>query len=685
MTLQPRTILPALAALLLVAPALPGQRMIFNGRVAMGQAAANPAAPPTAAGKSPTGLNIRQALLMGFDHTMTDGGGYVWNIQYYGNVGNGTNNAYSNGLYCRINGNNIASNGQGWLNEAGDEVEIGPHNMNGVNASRRIKVYKDVALARWLDIFENPGSAPMQINVQYYTNTCWQIGTVLTNSGQATVGPEDWAFVTSVQGGTAPSLLHVFGDKRSKLRPTVQVQHNTITYNYALTIPANGTAVLCHFESQHQNVEELQKTMKGFRARTLLRDLDGSVRRLIANFPAGGGVFAIELERSESWDTVLRVNGDPLHGAVTNESFTLDTRFGEVSLPAQRVVGMVRVAPDTGAVGLCLSDGQVVVGVPREKDLRLRLDTGTDLTVPLADLQQWSYRITEQRPEEIAFAGPLLVLRGGERLRFAADATPLRFRTRNGTVDLAPKDLVRIQFDSESNGSHRVEFLNGTVLGGLLEPADLEFQLALERPLRVTRHDVGGMQFAEEDAPQPHLSRARLTNDDEVYARITNDTLTLRTAYGLAEIKPEQIRGLAFSPTHLGRAVVYLWNGTTLRGDLAESVLTLAVSPTTVLNVHVHQIAALVRSASQPPEELTGRIEQLVAMLGVESFDERQKATEELARMDPAVAPLLRKHLETPDPEVRKRIEEVLGTLESRGGPDKAAQLPEALRDLMAH
>jgi len=134
-----------------------------------------------------SGLHIKRAKQISFQngyYILNDGGGYRWDFQYYGNVYSGTNHAYSGGMYCQINGSNFqAQNHVGWTNKVGDEIEMGPINRNGLNVSRRVKVYKDRPMARWLEIFENPGAAPVTVQIAIYSCTNYTISQTTTSTG----------------------------------------------------------------------------------------------------------------------------------------------------------------------------------------------------------------------------------------------------------------------------------------------------------------------------------------------------------------------------------------------------------------------------------------------------------------------------------------------------------------------
>ena len=149
-----------------------GPRTVAQVRVlAQPMAPAGSTAKPSKAG--PKGLHLPSGRSVNFTYTINDGAGFIWDIQRYGTIGRGTNYAYSGGLYLQINGSSVRSTSQGRMSSAGDEIEIGPYTRNNVRIYRRVKVYKDRGLARWLDIYENPTARDITLNVRVYSNTNW--------------------------------------------------------------------------------------------------------------------------------------------------------------------------------------------------------------------------------------------------------------------------------------------------------------------------------------------------------------------------------------------------------------------------------------------------------------------------------------------------------------------------------
>ncbi len=620
--------------------------------------------------KKKSGLHIPQGRRVNFTHTMTDGAGFRWDIQYYGTVGQGTNYAYSGGLYLQINGSNFSSNGRGWINAKGDEIEIGPYNRNNLKIYRRIKVYKDQGLARWLDIFENPTGQTINLKVRIYSNTNWTIGNKRYSSGKGQFTDKDFACITQTQGGNAPAVLHYVCGKRSKLRPTVSIQNNQIYVNYSLTIPARSSVVLCYFESQNNSADTLAKLMKTMKPYKLLRDLSPSVLKMLINMPQSGGFGGIQLDRNESSDFVKTTQGDPIYGQIENQSFVLDTLFGPMTLPAGQVVGMAAIPGQERHVRVLLTGGQIIAGAMSKGDkLKLKMPAGGDLAVPFKDVRKCAYRISPDKPEEDSVVRPMMVLRTGDRVAFKGSAIALRLRTRLGTIELKPADLLSITMDNPSNGIHRVTFLNGSHLGGFLEPENIPLTLKLGPKLMVPRNLISHVHFAPEEKTDNTLDSVTLSNGDELFGHLVSKTLVVQTQYGEVKLKPENIKGIALSPSHLGRVAMLLWDGSVLRGQCQQEVLSFKIDPGPPIDLHIGQCVQIRRNQALPPKDIREKLLKFVGQLGAESYKDRQAASAELVKMGKGIVPLLQQHLSASDPEVRQRLEDII---EKLGGQDKS-------------
>jgi len=620
--------------------------------------------------------HIKRAVKVDFRrssyHVMNDGGGYRWDIKNYGTVYRGTDYAYyGGGMYLQINGSNFqAPNYTAWSNKAGDEIEMGPWSNKGLNIYRRIKVYKDRPMARWLELFENPTAAPITLQVAIYSSHSYGIKQTTYSSGGGSFGARDTSFMVRNGRANSPPTLHVVTSKHAKVRPSVQVQSNQIYVRYSITVPARKTVIICHFESQNRDQNAHLKLMKKFPSRKLFKDLPGSVRAMIVNMRAGGGIGGVDLDRRDTSDSVLLKSGDPMYGSVKNATFKVKTLLGELDLPAARIIGM---SGGRGrSVRFVLLDGQVISGQLAGKTLQLDLDGEGLLRIPYDKIAQWSYRVTAARPNDDKFGGAYVVLRTGDRLGFDPRAMDIKLLTRHGLVELESERLLELAMDNPGNAVHRAVFVNGSRLGGFLEPEKLRLKLKLGKTVTVSRDMIAKMRFAEEEQPDSTLTHVVLTNGDELFGSLTAGAFQLATDFGDIDIDSSRVKSIRFRPEDLGRTIVGMWKGSILKGRLGKSQIGFAVSPQTVLNIHAGQFVSIRCPLPLPPKAARAEVEKLIAQLGAESYQDRQKASKKLLERGKSISLILRKHLASSDPEVRQRIEDILEQLGSSTAPAPA-------------
>ncbi len=610
--------------------------------------------------KIPDGLHIPQGGQNNFNIVLNDGSGKQWQFQQYLNVYGGINQVYGGGLYCQVSGANIQSGNTALMSADGDEIEIGPYSRNNCQIYRRAKVYKNRGLARWLDIFVNTTPTKQTVPVRIFTQVNRPISRTITSSGADSFGKKDWAFITEHQG--SPSLLHIVCGNRSKLRPTVAAGGNTITVDYSITVPPGGAAVLCYFEAQGGDTAEVQKTLSQFNAGQLLNDLPSAVRRLIVNFRSEGGIEDIALDRSESADVVILKNDDSISGKITNKEFVIKPFFGELTLPAEKVIGLATAKGDESSVHAVLAGGQVVTGKLEDAVIRLDLPTGGNLEIPLARIKQCSYRISKEKPDEYA-SGPMILLRTGDRLAFDPADLKCTFQTRSGSITLAGKDLRVITLNHEAHGVHRAEFTNGSMLAGILGPEKIVLPLKLGPKLDVSRDMVLAVYFTEDDEAAPTSTHVMLNNEDELFGRLVDEALEVVTDFGTISVRPENIVEISFSDKDPGQATMKMWDGSTIRGKIRQETIRFAVQPGPELNLHAEHIVAIQRNDALPPTATVKLVEKYVAMLSAANYKDREESQEALISMGPTIAPLLTGRLKDPDPEVRQRIRNVLEKL----------------------
>ncbi|MFS2002526.1 carboxypeptidase regulatory-like domain-containing protein [Duganella sp. CT11-25] len=136
--------------------------------------------------------------------------------------------------------------------------------LSGLKVSRKVYVPKGGYFARYLEVLDNPGSAPVAVRVslrsQYPSGKL-----VATSSGAATASTADrWLLLDDADGGDIllggdqPSAAEVFG-QAGAARNNDQLQLDdagagtSLMQGWQLTVPAGGKVALLHFMVQQVN------------------------------------------------------------------------------------------------------------------------------------------------------------------------------------------------------------------------------------------------------------------------------------------------------------------------------------------------------------------------------------------------------------------------------------------------
>ena len=372
---------------------------------------------------------------------------------------------------------------------------------------------------------------------------------------------------------------------------------------------------------------------------------------------SGGGLAPPHVERQADADRVALADGQVLTGTLESEAVSLKSAFGQVTVAARDLAGLAR-AKDANDLWLLTGDGQAIRGTSADRVLRLRLSTGSVLSVPLASVKEFARRMAADSNAP-APGARRLVLRDGQRLNWCHLPQELTLRTAYGAVELPEGEVVRV---SSGRGGHRAQFANGTILHGTLAPEKFEIctpnppmTLTL-RPQDVRSLTMGGT--AEDAGAQATLTTR---GGDVLIGEVAGEKLTVRTAYGEAALPATSLSAVTFDPNGPGKVAATQWDGVVLAGTLAAKEVAFRIGVDGPrLNVPVAQIVSITRTVVLPPPEIANRVEKLIARLGAESYRDREAAQKELEGMGKGIVPLLKPHANHGDPEVRQRVQQIL-------------------------
>ncbi len=631
-----------------------------------------PAAKPAVQPVYPRRMHLAPGREVRMPYGITDGAGTRWDIQSNGSIGRCANYAFSQSNGFQIDNRSFGASSTGRLSADRREVEVGPAIYNGIKVHRRIRVYKDLPVCRWLEIFENTTGASRQIQVHLYTSIMYNIARTIGGSGNGSLKAGDWSFITinQYQGSrNVPHVLHIVGDGRGKVNAAVQVQNGRLSVRRTITVPPRGAVALCHFQALGKE-KDLVARMKDWKSAPLMKDLPWSLQQSIVNMRGSAydeGPPA--LDRVAIADRVELDNGDVVMGRLLNPSFALKTAWGELTVPAEQVMGLVTQEKNKRRVLLVMRDGQVVSGELVEKVLQLALPTGGTLQIPADRTRQCGYQITTAKPLDPVTTGPLVTLQSGDRLAFQPGGPALVLDTDHGQVELPPGNLQSIRVNPPETFIDEVLFRNGSKLSGVLGPEVRTFKLRLGRTIEVRREQIRGMFWTSEMIDSKEMAEVRLRNGDELIGLLPGKPLTLKSEFGTIKIKPANVQSIRFEAEPAGQVAMELWDGSTLRGALVGKTLAFVIgNGGPAIDLKVAQIVSLRLPGALPPKELLSKIETLIGQLGSEAFEDRQKATTELIRIGRPAIPSLNRRLTDPDLEVRQRAKDILKKIQQAAG-----------------
>src|SRR5207249_9204363 len=108
----------------------------------------------------------------------------------------------------------------------------------------------------------------------------------------------------------------------------------------------------------------------------------------IVNFVSGQGFIGErELLRGDVFDVIEIRGGDQMRGNLKEPTFKLATFYGNVELPASRVVGLINVGEFRPRQLLITTDGEIFGGKLAKETVDLEMTSGQITQIPLSQIQ----------------------------------------------------------------------------------------------------------------------------------------------------------------------------------------------------------------------------------------------------------------------------------------------------------
>jgi hypothetical protein len=288
-----------------------------------------------------------------------------WRASY--SMFSGGTTALPGGSVLEIDGERFVGDGTAFLEAGRRQFAVTQDaQIAGLNVRRKVFVPRGGYFARYLDILENPGAAPVTVTVNVRSGfSDSSLRVIDTSSGDATMqaGVDAWAVIDDGSDAdpfistSEPALAMVFGDlSAGAARPDV-FGHETSGPNRleagwrSVTVPAGGRVTLMHFvapqisrASARHAAERLSRLPP-----EALQSLDSEEMMSIANFTVpDGGVSVVDALPS----VLGSVSGTVFEGDLrtpvalgTVQVRSLHPLFGRTWLPVQYSLSDCEIEP----------------------------------------------------------------------------------------------------------------------------------------------------------------------------------------------------------------------------------------------------------------------------------------------------------------------------------------------------
>ncbi|MFN3197371.1 MAG: hypothetical protein ACE366_02965 [Bradymonadia bacterium] len=221
----------------------------------------------------------------------TDGGGFRWDVQPGGAIGDGTRDAFDNAFRLSVGGALFPPLDGPRFDGSRRQLLLGPTPMAGLEVSRSIYVPEDDDFVRYMEILDNPGPRPRGVQVRVFGNLGSDDNTELIRTSERPLGTlteaDRWLLTDDADPtGSDPTLLHL-GWGEGGVAGQWALDGDDIEVRYEVEVPAESRVIVLHFARQGQSralegrwVDEIP-SLEGPRG---LRSLTPEDQRQVVNF-----------------------------------------------------------------------------------------------------------------------------------------------------------------------------------------------------------------------------------------------------------------------------------------------------------------------------------------------------------------------------------------------------------------
>ncbi|HEY2584822.1 MAG TPA: hypothetical protein VGI81_03535 [Tepidisphaeraceae bacterium] len=616
--------------------------------------------------------------MVNLPYMLQDNNGGNWRVYQGGWFQQNSNMPlYSQGAMLTVDGQNPNVNSNtAKLDPKTGEVIFENMNAPGCSVTRYITLDKTGGYIRYIDVFKNTTNAAKTFQVMFQSTCNYGL-----NGGQSVPDPrkKDQYLGYVGQTGANQAIVEMYAGKGAKVAPQVNSPqgNNMIQASVTLTIPPGKEQAVMHLHATAPTQDAGAKFINDLKESALLKSIPSVLRKLIVNFRSAQDFIGdLEILRGDVLDVVELRDGDAFKGTLKEPAYDLQTFYGNITLPPDKVIGLINVGQFRPRQLIVTSDGQIIGGRLKKETIELEMSSGQVTKIPLTQIARAGYRKRAGEPEEWTFDKPIVLLRTGERIGVQMPQGPIDVITRYGKLALQPAQVASVQLQNEENNVHEIELTDGSRFAGLLTNDSFTLKLDIgggEQNVTIPTSAMVRLQLTSKvKDPDENTPVIKLSNEDQMIGSLVGD-LKMATAFDTIAINAPELRSLSYSPDGGAQDVqVGLWDGTVFSGQLDETELTCQLQSGVTIKVPV----ALVQDYTQPqPRPATATIEKIKGIvqndLTNEDYKVRERARAQLLGMGTAVESVLKELRANQPPEAQKSIDVILGELDKQRHPPK--------------
>jgi hypothetical protein len=580
---------------------------------------------------------------------------------------------YAQAGLMQINGTQPTGNNQGKIDPKTGELLLENMQVGSLTVTRRIRFNTDEGYIRIVDVIKNSTTQEQQLNLTISSNINYGV-----QASQLVPNPkkpgQNLGWVAQCAAGPAKVACDVLAGPGAKVQPAVEAQQGSNADQAAvnMAIPAGKEVGFAHFHMIVQSQDQGIQWINNMKEPKLFGDLPREVRRVIVNFRAGGGgLESIDVLRGDALDVVELKSGDKFNGTLTDSAFKLDSPFGTIDLPADKVVGIVNTGQFRTRQLMVTGDGQVLGGQLQKQTVDLQLSTGQKVQIPMTQVSRVGYRRkatdAEEGAEETSLAAPYLITESGDRVSVVMPTASIPVATRYGNLQLPPASISSIAFASEDSGVHTIYLTDGSHFNGLVTSPEIELKLATAGHGESVKFAIGSLNrlvlkaASEEKAePGPVL---QLKKDDMLVCAL-GGTLKLDTAFDTISLDAPEVKSVVRSKENPGDVSVTTWDGTVFSGQLQDQPLSCRTAAGVELSIPAGLLETYTNPVAKVPQMMIDRVKTVAKQLGADGWKERDAAQDQLVKMGPSIVPTLQSLRADASPEAQQRIDTIIKQLQ---------------------